>query len=356
MLVIVPLHGAVGGFIFIVAVRRDQNGGHHGKGAESRSHHVAHNVAVIVLEGPDKAAFGTDHAGDRVIDQGIEISNTGFVKGFFIFFVIEPLEDALEVLVVGLGDGILAGEPQVFLPVQGELEAGPCKALDRMIRIMDALQDAGTVKFMDGLADDRTVIGGKDQFSLARSGNPDLGIFVDVTVSVTGHCDGLLPGTYIGIDAFYKDGGPEDRAVQNGADGTVGALIHTLEVILFDSGLIGSNSGALDGNAVFLCRFGSVKGNLVICLIPVGKAQIIILGPEIDIRQQELILDQLPDDPCHLISVHLHKGRLHLDFAHVISPLYLIFRVIRGSQIRDAHDGVPWSSIIIFRTGHTGRC
>ena len=196
---------------------------------------------------------------------------------------------------------------------------------------MDALQDAGTVKFMNGLADDRTVVGSKDQFSLARSGNPDLGVFVDITIGVTGHGDGLLPCTHIGIDAFYKDRGTENSAVQNGADGAVGALVHTLEVILFDPGLVGGDGGALDGNAVFLCRFGSVKGNLVICLISVGEAQIIILGLEIDIRQQELILDQLPDDPCHLISVHLHKGRLHLDFAHVISPLYLIFRVCRGS-------------------------
>ena len=51
--------GAVGSFELELAVRADENAGHHGQGAEGGGDHVAHDVAVVVLAGPDEAAHGT---------------------------------------------------------------------------------------------------------------------------------------------------------------------------------------------------------------------------------------------------------------------------------------------------------
>ena len=56
VLVVVAGHGAMGGLVLIVAVRADQNAGHHGQRAKGGGDHIAHHVAVVVLAGPDKAA------------------------------------------------------------------------------------------------------------------------------------------------------------------------------------------------------------------------------------------------------------------------------------------------------------
>ena len=48
--VVVAGHGAVGGLVLVVAVRGHQHAGHHGQGAEGGGDHVAHHIAVIVLQ------------------------------------------------------------------------------------------------------------------------------------------------------------------------------------------------------------------------------------------------------------------------------------------------------------------
>ena len=67
------LYGSMSRLVLIVAIRRYQNRGHHGKGTKGRCHHIAHDITVIILAGPDIAALGLDHPCHRVIDQRIEI-------------------------------------------------------------------------------------------------------------------------------------------------------------------------------------------------------------------------------------------------------------------------------------------
>ena len=107
MLVVVALHGAVGGFVLILAVGAYQYGGHHGQRAEAGRHHITHDVAVIVLESPEHSALRADDTGDGVVDQSVEILDAGLLESFFVLCVIELLEDSLKVSVVSLGDRIL---------------------------------------------------------------------------------------------------------------------------------------------------------------------------------------------------------------------------------------------------------
>ena len=142
-------------------------------------------------------------------------------------------------------------------------------------------------------------------------------------------CDGnrLLPVLYAGLDTFYHNGSPEYRSVQHGTDGAVGALPHLMKIVLRHSGGVGGDGGAFHRHPVLLGGVGSVHGHLIPCLIPVLQAQIIIFCIQIHKRQQQFLLDHLPQDPCHLVSVHLHQGSFHGNFLHGFLHLQVIYQI-----------------------------
>ena len=74
------------------------------------------------------------------------------------------------------------------------------------------------------------------------------------------------------------------------------------------------------GDAKPLCGLGRIYRHLIVGLISVLKSQIVILGPEINIGQDQLFLDDLPQYPCHLIAVHLDERRFHSDLTHPFLP------------------------------------
>ena len=79
------------------------------------------------------------------------------------------------------------------LGVQGVLEAGAGEERDGVVQVVHALEHAGPVEVVDGLADLGAVLAGEDQLRLAR-GRALVSGLVDVAVGVTGDGDGLLPG------------------------------------------------------------------------------------------------------------------------------------------------------------------
>ena len=89
---------------------------------------------------------------------------------------------------------------------------------------------------------------------------------------------------------------------------------HTLlEVELLDSRLIGGDGGALDAHRVLLDSLGGVNGDLVVGLVAVLEAEIVVLEVDVEVGEDELVLDVLPDDAGHLIAVELDDGVLDLD-------------------------------------------
>ena len=140
---------AVRGLKFCRAVWRDEHGGHHGERAERRGHHIAHHVAVIILAGPDEAALAADDAGDRVVDQRVEIPQAKRLELRPIALLVFFFKNALERAVIDLGNGILGGEPEILLRINGILEAGPRERADAAFLIVFALEDGGAVGFLD---------------------------------------------------------------------------------------------------------------------------------------------------------------------------------------------------------------
>ena len=140
---------------------------------------------------------------------------------------------------------------------------------------------------------------------------------VHVAVGVTGDGDGLLPVLHHGLDGVDADGGPEHGAVQDGADGAVGAFPHLCQLgVLLHALLVGGDGGALDGHAVLLGGVGGVHRHLVLRLVAVEQTQVVVLRLQVHIGQDQLVLDHLPQDAGHLVAVHLHQGGGHFDLLH----------------------------------------
>ena len=61
---------------------------------------------------------------------------------------------------------------------------------------------------------------------------------------------------------------------------------------------------------------GRINGDLVVGLIPLFHTQIVVFQINIEIGQDQFILDDLPDDACHLVAVELYNGIVYLDLCH----------------------------------------
>ena len=97
-------------------------------------------------------------------------------------------------------------------------------------------------------------------------------------------------------------------------DGSIGALPHLLKLKLLDSGFVGGNSGTLNTDLAIFDGPSSVHGDLVISLISVFHAQIEVLDVKIEEGVDEFILDKLPEDTGHFVTVQFGNWVLNFDF------------------------------------------
>ena len=309
-------HRAVGRLVLEAAVRRHQHTGHHGQGAKGGGHHIAHHIAVIVLARPDIAALRLHHTRHRVIDQCVEICDAGIFELLRILAVKNLLENILEGVVVFFGDGILGGKPQILLCVKCIVKAASRKALDGIAEIVLSLHHARTGKIVDQFSCLGSVLRRVDQFAFARSRNLHLARLIDVAVCMSRDRDRLFPVLHARLDPLDDNRCTEHRSVQHGANRSVRALPHLLEMILRHTGGIRRNRRTFYSNPVLFRCICRIYGNLIVRLVAVFQSEIIILRLKIDKRIQQFVFDHFPENPCHLISVHLYKWRCHFDFFH----------------------------------------
>src|SRR5215211_1221669 len=108
----------------------------------------------------------------------------------------------------------------------------------------------------------------------------------------------------------------EDDPAEDVPDRPVGRAVHLLEAEFLDARLIGRDRGALDADAVLLDRVGGVDRDLVLGLVALLDAEVVVLELDVDVGKDQLLLDEGPDDPGHLVAVELDDGVVHLDFRH----------------------------------------
>ena len=88
-------------------------------------------------------------------------------------------------MIVFFGNGVLGGEPQILLRIYGIAEACSCKALDRLIRIVDTLNDTCSIKIMDQFTGLSAVCCSKYQFCLTGAGYLDLSMVMGLVQFLT---------------------------------------------------------------------------------------------------------------------------------------------------------------------------
>ena len=226
-------------------------------------------------------------------------------------------------MVILFGDGVLCREPEILLGGKREVKAGACKALDGIVLVVGAHQNAGALEIKDRLMEYFLALCIlKEEFGSSGARNAVFRALVNVAICMTRNGDGFNPAAYGGLQAGQRDGRTEYGAIQNRTDGAVGALIHLFEVVLGHALRIRGNRCALHTHAVFLHSLSRLHGDLVVGLIAGGEAQIVVFSLKVDIRGQKMIFNHLPDDAGHFVSVHLHEGGTHLNLAHCCSPLF----------------------------------
>ena len=226
MLVVVALHRAVRGLVFVDTVGRDEHGGHHRKAAVRRSDHIAHHVAVVVLAGPDVAALAADNACHGVVDQRVKILDADLGKFFLIFRIEYFLKNIFKAVVVCFRNRIFRREPDVLFRAERVIEAGAREAADALVDVVHALNDARRAEVVDRPALLGAVRLCDDELRLCASGHGHLRILIDIAVCVAGDRDRLRPARDERRDALDEDRRAEHRAVEDRADRAVRRFPH----------------------------------------------------------------------------------------------------------------------------------
>ncbi len=134
---------------------------------------------------------------------------------------------------------------------------------------------------------------------------------------------GLRPARHQTRHVLADDRLTEDDAAEDVADGAVRRLPHVLEIEFLHAGFVRRDGGALHADADLLDGVGGIHRDLVVGGVAVLHAQVEIHQVHVEERQDQLVLDVLPDDPGHLVAVEFDDRVGHLDFRHGKTGLLL---------------------------------
>ena len=62
---------------------------------------------------------------------------------------------------------------------------------------------------------------------------------------------------------------------------------------------------------------GAIDGDLVVGFVALFDGQIIIFQINVEIGQDQLLANPLPDDSGHFVPIYLNNGCFHLDLVHL---------------------------------------
>jgi len=302
-----------------LAVGADEDRGHEAEGAVALGDAVRLDITIVVLAGPDEATVALDHVGDHVVDEAVLVDDAGSLVLLLELLVVDLLEDVLEAAVVHLEDGVLGGEEEVALLGKTHKKRAAGKVGDRGISVEHGKSNTRSLKVVHSHAHNFTaLLGSVDKLHLAGIRNTHLSGLVLVGMGMTADGDGLSPLGNKTRNILHDDGLTEDSSTKNVADSAVGALVHTLEVVLLDTGLVRSDGGTLDTNIALLDGISSINSHLVVSGITVGDVKIKVTDGKVKEGKDKLVLDHLPDNTGHLITVKLNNRVLHNNLGHLV--------------------------------------
>ena len=226
-------------------------------------------------------------------------------------------EDVFEAAVIGLENGVLGRQIDRHIAMERIVERGPRKVANRVVEVEHAERHAGTLELMHHMFDACAVSAGKGDGELAFAGHPEIGGAIDVAESMTADHDRLGPPGHQPRDVLADDRLAEDDAAENVADGAVRRLPHLLEAELLHPRFVRRDRGAFDPDPAGLDGMGGLDCDPVLGQVAIVDAEIEVEQGEVEIRNEQLLLDQLPNDPRHLVPVEVGDRVLHFDLVHL---------------------------------------
>src|SRR5216684_1455225 len=315
---VVPSHGTVCRLgLDRLPVGGHQDRGHEPERAVALGDRVGLHVAVVVLARPQVAAVPLEARGYHVVDQAVLVGKFRCVKLALELFLENLLEQILETAIVDFENGVFGGEIYRILALQAVVETGAREAADRLVQIEHRQADA-RARGLEHLALDRrsAARGLERELDRSRAVKLDLGGARMVPEAVTGDDDREIPVGNDTRNVLADDGLPENRPVENIADGAVWAPPHLLEVELLDAPFVRGDGRAFHCHPALPCGVGRVDRDLVVGLVSRLDPEIVVFQLDIQIREDQFLADRLPDDPRHFVTVHLDDRILDFDFAH----------------------------------------
>ncbi len=248
------------------------------------------------------------------------VPDARFFEFLFEFRLENLLEDILEAAVIGFENGVFGREIDGPAQIQAVIERGAGEVIDGFIQVEHRHGHARIGGIEDFFFDDCAVFAFIFQRDFACRGEGEIGCAILIAIGMAAHHNRFGPARHKAGDVLADDWLAEDHTAQNIANGAIGAAIHPFEAEFLDAGLIGGDRCAFDGDAHFFGLFGGINRDLVIGAIAFLDAEIIIEQINIEIGQDQLLLDEIPDNAGHLIAIHLDDGVCDLDFAHGGGP------------------------------------
>lgn len=233
---------------------------------------------------------------------------------FFVLLAIYLLEDILEPSIVFLQNSVLGGEVKWVVPLQREPEATLCELFDAFIGVIHRQSNPSlSFKIVDLHSFLLSAFALEHHLEGSRLIDREIRGLVLIPKCMPSDDNRHFPAWNESRDVFDEYGLSKDSTVEDIPDGSVRTLPHLFQIKLLNASLIRRNGGTLDAYFVFLDRLGSINCHLVVCGITMLDAQIVIFDFQVEEGQNELVLDGLPNDPRHLVAVHLHHWIGYLD-------------------------------------------
>ena len=190
-----------------------------------------------------------------------------------------------------------------------------CESLNRLIGVVHAHDDSGALELVN-LPLDRltTALWSEAHLECATLLDDSISCSVLVTKCMSSNDNGLSPPGHQPGNVLDNDGLSEDSSIELVSNRAIGAFPHLLQFEFLDSGLIGSDGRALNANLAFLYGCSCIQCHLIVCLVTILHAEVEVLNVDVEEGQDQLILNELPDDAGHLVAVHINNGVVNLDF------------------------------------------
>ena len=276
------------------------------------------HITVIVLASPHKSTLRFDHIGNHIVDQSMFIPQFLLLEFLLVCFFIDSLEGIFEPAIVFLQNGILGCHVERIIPLQGKLETAMSETFNTLVSVVhtqaNTTLSVEVIHFHLLLA---PVIAFEGDLEFAWLIHDKICGLVLVTECMSSDDNRFFPARYQPRNILDDDGLPKDSSVQDVSDGTVGALPHLLEFELCNSSLIRCNGGTFDPYLALPDSISGINGNLVVGGIPMLNAKIEVPDVEIKERKDELVLNCLPNDASHLITIELGHGIGDFDFLEI---------------------------------------